>query len=1014
MQQRSARDPLAGCSADRLPNLFGPRSRFTPRIPTPQASQPPVPVNMNSRNGLRPTPHLTWLLAGLLPVSAAAQATAPAQDETAETEETVTLSPFEVNSSRDKGYRATNSISGSRIDTPIKDIPMPIEVITGQFVRDVGASDLRQSLRYSAGIILQSQNDQSVNAFYGPGGVNNPEGATANKTQSTIKIRGYLTDVVLRDGYRRQSSTDAVNISRIEVIRGPAALLYGIGNFGGIVNYLPDTPELEPHTWASVSYGSHDFMRATIDNTGPLGQRWGAAYRINAAVEKTGNHTELYEQDHWFVAPAISFNLTPKTKVLFDYEQGRMDETGIGFLSVRARAADFDGAAQADRLQSAGFVQFAGKDPRTFRWSGPDTFRETEQKNFRAQVTHEMAPNLNLLAGFNTSDVEFTTRDVNGSMQQNEGPAALRDTIYVLPIDVANGSNEAGFQMGPTPNTIFRYTWADTFEDNNRDQVRAELNYKFDLFENANRWLKIGSSLLVGRSYEKANRKSFLTATRNLAYNYKRPTDTSYIRFGTQGDGTADAPMVAYNKIVTNGWNRGDYGVYQGKFLNDRVTAIAGIRRDKNDYDVDTLIFHPTASHTYARRPTQKDNTEQYGVTLEIVPQLSVYALKSGGLQPNFDGLRDATGNPLGPVEAKSEEVGLKIDLWDGRISGTISSFKIVRKGVPFGQWWMPTLKGTFKAGQPIVYNVNNFSPSTVPGGSNGGNGAANAALNEWNAGVAAGAIYQQNVNGQPNWYVNASTPQGAAYLDRVFTLTKTTHPGWPGWLYINDVNTNNGWEDRGDGNGWQAYVQQEDESKGWDAQILFTPTENLQFIATYAHVKRVITNPGKFIKYPHPENRWAVWYFPDGNWGLTGYDLEEVYTDPADTSTWTGIGWGAGQSRDDTPKHAATGWAHYRFTSGPLKGLSLGLGAQWESEREYFSGVTVAGQKQTNSKGELIVLKHKARLNIDAMVKYDFKVRGYNTYAQVNVYNLEDDTDLYGLIYAPGRTIRLEVGMDF
>jgi iron complex outermembrane recepter protein len=960
------------------------------------------------------------ILTGLIPAAVPAQtpstSSAPsgASAVAPTAEEEVVLSPFQVNSSRDKGYRATNSISGSRIDTPIKDIPMPIEVITSQFVRDVGANDLRQSLRYSAGIVLQSQNDQSVNAFYGPGGVNNPEGATANKTRSTVKIRGYLTDVVLRDGYRRQSSTDAVNISRIEVIRGPAALLYGIGNFGGIVNYLPDTPELKPHTWASATYGSHDFMRAIVDNTGPLGSRWDAAYRINAAIESTGDQTELYDQHHWFVAPSISFNPTPKTHVLLDYEQGKMKESGIGFLSVRARAADFDGAAQADRLQSAGFVQFAGKDPRTFRWSGPDTFRDTDQKNFRVQVTQELAPNLFLLAGLNTSDVEFTTRDVNGSMQQNEGPVALRDTIYVLPIDVANGSNEGGFGLGPTPNTIFRYTWADMFEDNDRDQIRAELNYKFNWFDKANRWLRIENSLLVGRSYEKAQRKSFLTATLANKFNYKRPTDTSYIRFGKQGDGTSDVGMTRYNKIVTHAWNRGDYGVYQGKFLDNRLTAIAGIRRDKNDYDVDTLIFHPNPSHNYARRATQKDNTEQYGVSLEIIPQLSVYALKSGGLQPNFDGLRDAAGNPLGPVEAKSKEIGVKVDLFNGRVSGTISKFSIVRKGVPFGQWWMPTLKGTFKEGQPIVYNVNNFSPSSVPGGSNGGNGAADAALPEWNAGVSAGAIYQKTVDGLANWYVNGSSTAGAAYLDKVFELTKTTKPGWPGWLYINDVNTNNGWEDRGDGNGWQAYVQQEDESKGWDAQVMFTPNDHLQFIATYAHVTRAITNPGHFIKYPHPENRWAVWYFPDGNWGLTGYPLEKVYTDPKDTSTWTGIGWGAGQSRDDTPKHSVTGWGNYRFTDGALKGLTIGLGGQWDSEREYFSGVTVAGQKQSNSKGELIVLKHKARLNLDAMVKYDFQVRGYKTYAQINVFNLQDDKDLYGLIYAPGRSVRLEVGLDF
>ena len=110
------------------------------------------------------------------------------------------------------------------------------------------------------------------------------------------------------------------------------------------------------------------------------------------------------------------------------------------------------------------------------------------------------------------------------------------------------------------------------------------------------------------------------------------------------------------------------------------------------------------------------------------------------------------------------------------------------RAGVPFGQWWMPTLKDTFDPDRPIIYNVGNFSPASVAGGSNGGNGAADAAISEWNAGVAAGAIYQLDVDGAPNWYVNATQAAGAAYLDRVFDLTKTTHPGWPGWLYIADV----------------------------------------------------------------------------------------------------------------------------------------------------------------------------------------------------------------------------------
>ncbi len=940
------------------------------------------------------------------PPQARAQQVASADEDA----EVVELSPFSVSTSQDQGYRATNTISGTRLDTPIKEMPMPIEVITGDFLRDTGANDLRQSLRYSAGITLQSQNDQGNNSFYGAGGVHNPEGVTANKTQSTFKIRGYITDVVQRDGYRRQSATDSINISRIEVIRGPAALLYGIGSFGGIVNYLPKVPEMKQQTWVTASYGSHDFMRASIDTTGPLGSSEKMAYRVTGAWQDTGNHTELYNEDHWFISPSFSFRPFPKTNILVDFELGEQTETGLGFQSVRARS-DIDGIGQSDRLQSSGFVQFAGKDNRTFRWSGPDTFRESEQDNMRVQLTQEIAPGLNFLAGYNRSNVKFDLRDVNGSMRQNVGPEGLRDTITVIPIDVANGSSE--FVQAETPNTIFEYQWTASKEDNDREQARIELNYAFKLFED-HKWLGMDNSLLVGRSIEKADSLDQLTRTANNTFNYKNPTDTSYIRFGTQGSGAADVPMVNINRIRTEAENTGDYFVYQGKFLDERLILVGGVRRDRNDNAVDDIIYHPDPSSSSVTRPRQKDTTEQYGATFRVLPQLSVYALRAGGIQPNFEGNRDAAGNPLGPVKAESDEIGLKLDFFEGRISGTISKFKIKRSGVPFGQWWMPTLKNTFDTSRPIVYNVGNFSPSTAPGGSNGGNGAADAAQPEWDAGITAGAIYQLDVDGNPNWYVNASQPAGAAYLDRVFDLTKTTLPGWPGWLFTADANTNNGWEDRGDGNGYQSFVQQEDESRGWDAQVLFSPTDNFQLLLTYAHTKRVITNPGKFIRYPHPENRWAIWYFPDSNWGLTGYPLEEVYTDPSDTSTWTGIGWGAGQSRDDTPKHAVTAWASYHFRDGPAKGLVLGLGGQWESAREYFSGITVAGQKQTNGKGELTILKHDPRLNIDMMVRYPFKLREREAYVQLNVFNVLDDDDLYGLIYAPGRNVRLEFGIGF
>src|SRR5579859_1573515 len=168
-------------------------------------------------------------------------ATADTSAPQATTESPVKLDPFTVNTTKDRGYAATNEISGSRVDTPIKDIPISIDVITSEFISDIGATDLRSALAYQSGIMVTTQNDLENTAgtfgsAYGPGGVNNPQGVTANPDESQYKIRGFIATNTLRDGFLRLSNVDSVNLDRVEVVFGPNALLYGTGNFGGVVD----------------------------------------------------------------------------------------------------------------------------------------------------------------------------------------------------------------------------------------------------------------------------------------------------------------------------------------------------------------------------------------------------------------------------------------------------------------------------------------------------------------------------------------------------------------------------------------------------------------------------------------------------------------------------------------------------------------------------------------------------------------------------------------------------------
>ncbi|PTY00145.1 TonB-dependent receptor plug domain-containing protein [Opitutus sp. ER46] len=947
------------------------------------------------------------------PVAIAAEA-APA-DANLAAEEPVVLSPFTVDASKDRGYLATNATSGTRLNTPIKDLPMPISVITEQFIRDTGSTNLRQGLRYVSGIQLTSQNDQGTpgGAYQGAGGVNNAEGATANPTQTSYKIRGYVTDAVLRDGFRRQNSTDAINIERVEVVFGPSALLYGFGQYGGIVNYHPKTPAAKRSAELGLAYGSYDFMRGTLDVTGPIAPRVGLNYRLTGAYEDTNSYTDFNSQQHYFISPAITLRPWKQTQIDIDLEDGKMWQDGIGFQRVRAMA---NVGVNSDQNEHADFFTVPGTDPYRFRWSGPDTFQDTQASNFRAQITQTLVPNLTLLVGYNRSKADFQRRDVIGNLNQNVGPVALRARVFFNTLSTSLGDSNQNAVNGYVDNVALQYTWTVSDSSTLLDQVRAELNYKLTLFDRGNKWLKITNSVLLGHSEDSNHNDSVTGGTQDNLFNYKSPVDASYIRFGKQGDGTADVPIIARkNGSFSRGWDQASYLVYQGQVLDDRLTVVAGIRNDRTDNFTRTENYLAGTS-TSTRSKKVSEYTRQYGASLQLTRQISIYALKAGGLQPNFSGHLDVDGNPVGPVIAKSREYGLKFDLFDGKISGSVSKYKIRRTGSEMFFWWAPTSNyKNFNPAKDIVYNVSNFSPTSVPGGSNGGNGAADAALPQWNAGVAAGAIYQKSVGGATNWYVNASKATGAAYMDAVFDYTKSHGMSWPGWLYNYDAETNNSWNDRASGPQGNEYLVGSDSAKGWSAELVFTLTKDFQIIANYANTKRVIDQAGKFAKSPNPQDRWAVWYFPNTDWGLTGKPLSTVYTDPNDTSTWTGIGYGSGERQDDTPDHSVSMWAHYQFPKGRLFGLSVGVGGTWESPREYQSGITHGGgQRITDKNGGIIVLETPERYNVDLMVRYAFKMHTHDAAVQLNIFNLLDDRKLYGLMYSAPRSARLEFSYKF
>ncbi|HOF41702.1 MAG TPA: TonB-dependent receptor, partial [Candidatus Hydrogenedentes bacterium] len=140
--------------------------------------------------------------------------TAPATPEASE--EIVELSPFEVNSSKDTGYQATETLAGTRIRTELRDVGSAISVVTKEFMEDIGATDTSTLLQYTTNAEVAG-----TRGTYGGLGNGQTLYESANTIGTNNRVRGLSSVDNTRDFYSTSIPWDAYNVDRIDIQRGP-------------------------------------------------------------------------------------------------------------------------------------------------------------------------------------------------------------------------------------------------------------------------------------------------------------------------------------------------------------------------------------------------------------------------------------------------------------------------------------------------------------------------------------------------------------------------------------------------------------------------------------------------------------------------------------------------------------------------------------------------------------------------------------------------------------------------
>ena len=180
----------------------------------------------------------------------------------AESEQVVTLTPFEVSASADTGYSSSTTLAGNRLNTDLRDIGNAVTVITSQFMKDIGATNNETLLQYTIG--TEVGNIQGNFAGVGDSASLNESGRFANPNQNT-RVRGLTSADNTRDFFLTDIPWDGYAVDRIELQRGANSILFGQGSPAGIINTGTKQATFKNTNEVEARFGSFGTFRSSLD-----------------------------------------------------------------------------------------------------------------------------------------------------------------------------------------------------------------------------------------------------------------------------------------------------------------------------------------------------------------------------------------------------------------------------------------------------------------------------------------------------------------------------------------------------------------------------------------------------------------------------------------------------------------------------------------------------------------------------------------------------------------------------
>lgn len=589
----------------------------------------------------------TALLLAAAGVLGARAQTAPAPAA----EPVVTLTEFSVQASPERGYVASETVTGTRVATKIIDLPYTVNVLTSEYFEDFGMFEL-------------ADNVTQIGSF------------TGLDIGGGFTLRGFGSTSQLRDGFYRLGRYGASNIDALEVIKGSNAAIYGRTSPGGMVNMISKMPKARNYTKLTLSGGDYDTQRAVLEATGPLlASRLGrTSYILTASQYQRGFDMEYARNRNEEYYLAVRHAFADNSSLLLQgefFHQTRHAPTSSAPMITDAKgtSTNTDDEVIGYAKALAGYNAFG---PNSELNRGNTSFTGTYEKRLNPVLSARVAGSY-----FRARRWDYNQNTGFGSITINPATAAaVTTTRGATPNKGLIMEDGGGLQAD-----LLAHYWTRNRTIENRTLLTIDFNdyYRWDPTWNYGAlshpdiapWNAAGSGRVI-----------------TLSPDFRPTSPIAYFPKFFQWGGEQLTRLTRRRTTVLGGLVR-----HQAAFLQGRLLTFAGARFDavrfqERDYTTAVASFRifPAYANYNQGEMIRKVITElkpNLGVNYKLTPQLRVFANYSESYFVN------QTDNPIifadptyKPEIANGYDYGFKGELLDQRLNFTVSGFYATRENV--------------------------------------------------------------------------------------------------------------------------------------------------------------------------------------------------------------------------------------------------------------------------------------------------------------------------------------------